>query len=244
MKNSFNQIEHKSLELLRFYLNKDIQNIDRKITSNNDGILGYFIASLVDILIVVVFDDVVKGFLKANFVGNTAAQALIRCALIAALIVIFLLVSWLVKTIRAALRQRDIIEGRSLYEEDDNSQRLIDRFDNVACDGLIACEDFRQRYVEETNQNIRKFYLFEIVHYLKKADDIFSLIYHNREQCIAMSEKDNADQLIASYRANNFIDFSKEILDFLEAETKSISDASLQMDMANLSNDVNGWERI
>lgn len=247
MKNSFDQIGHKNLELLRFYLNKDIQSIDRKLTSNNDGILGYFIASLVDILIVVLFDDGIKEFLKGQFSDNIKAQIFIRCGIIAALILIFLLVTWIVKTIRAGLRQRNIIEGRNLYEgneADDVDQRLIDRFDNVACDGLLVCQDYRQRYSDETDPNIKNFYLFEIIHYLKKADDIFSVIYHNKETCIALKKQDHSDQLIASYRVNNFIDFSNEILDFLETETKEFHDDSVLTDMVNLRASIKEWEKL
>lgn len=232
---------------MRFYLNKDIRNIDRKITSNYDGLLGYFIASLVDVLIVFLFDDLIKDLLKKTLAGNIKAQVLIRTGLIASLIVAFITVSWLVKAIREGRRQKKLIEGKSLYEgdeKDDITQRLIDRFDNVACDGLLACADYRKRYLKEKNQNIRNFYLFEIVHYLKKAEDIFSVIYHNKSEYIALESKDNSDRLIASYRANNFMDFSVEILEFLEKETKELSDVSLQKDMANLTDAVRGWEKI
>ena len=54
---NFDQPCHKDLELLRFYITKDIMRIEKKIQNNNNDVLGYFVASLVDILIVLLFND-------------------------------------------------------------------------------------------------------------------------------------------------------------------------------------------
>lgn len=57
MAKDFEQIGHKNLELLRFYVSKDINKLDKKIQSNEGQMKGYILASLVDILIVFVFDE-------------------------------------------------------------------------------------------------------------------------------------------------------------------------------------------
>ena len=66
MAKDFEQLGHKNIELLRFYLSKDIKRIDKKIDSNESNLISYFIASLVDIFVVVLFDDLVKDFIKCK----------------------------------------------------------------------------------------------------------------------------------------------------------------------------------
>ena len=48
---------HKNLELFRYYLNRDLQRIDNSIQDNHGELKGYFVASLVDILIVFLFSE-------------------------------------------------------------------------------------------------------------------------------------------------------------------------------------------
>ena len=57
MRNDFNSDSYKSLELFRYYLNRDLQKIDSSIKEGHDDLFGYFIASLIDIAIVTLFND-------------------------------------------------------------------------------------------------------------------------------------------------------------------------------------------
>ena len=57
MAKDFEQNGHKNLELLRFYVSKDISRIEKKIQKNESDLLGYFVGSLVDLFIVVLFDQ-------------------------------------------------------------------------------------------------------------------------------------------------------------------------------------------
>ena len=51
------KLEHKNLELLRFYISRDISRLDKKIQQSESNMLGYFLGSLVDALIVILFGD-------------------------------------------------------------------------------------------------------------------------------------------------------------------------------------------
>lgn len=53
MAKDFEQNGHKNIELLRFYVSKDINRIEKKIQKNESDLLGYFVGSLVDLFIVV-----------------------------------------------------------------------------------------------------------------------------------------------------------------------------------------------
>lgn len=86
----FNNFGHKNAELLRHYIVKEIREIDKKLTDNSNHVAGYFYASFVDILIVMIFND----FLKK-------ASICFRIILAIILILVFVGVSVLVSYIKA-----------------------------------------------------------------------------------------------------------------------------------------------
>lgn len=99
MAKDFEQIGHKNIELLRFYLGKDISKIDKKIQDGESNLLGYFIASLVDILIVLFFDQGLQELLTSKIDSDLLIVG-IKILCIVGLLFVFLLVVWAVKFIR------------------------------------------------------------------------------------------------------------------------------------------------
>ena len=57
MSGDFDPNGHKNLELFRYYLNRDLRKIDNSIQDNRGELKGYFVASLVDILVVFLFSE-------------------------------------------------------------------------------------------------------------------------------------------------------------------------------------------
>lgn len=202
MARDFDNIGHKNIELLRFYINKDLNKIDKKLATSNDNFLGYFFASLVDILIVFVFSD---------YLSCIPVQC--RIALIIGLIVLFLIISKIIITITNRLSQSKKERGEDKYLPE-KIQEVIDDFDNIACDGLLICENYRQRYEETAKVYLQDFYLYEIIHHLDKALIICDKVC--AEQSLYASSEH--DDLIDIYRIKNFLLFSSEIYDFLTAK--------------------------
>lgn len=162
----FNNFGHKNAELLRHYIVKEIREIDKKLTDNSNHVAGYFYASFVDILIVMIFND----FLKK-------ASICFRIILAIILILVFVGVSVLVSYIKAKRHVNLLIEGRQKYDKD-NIEKYIDEFDNVACDGLLICQNYMKKYMKnEECPEIKEFYFYEIVHHLKKSINIFEQVY-------------------------------------------------------------------
>ena len=139
MSRDFEQIGHKNLELLRFYVSKDIRKIDAKIQNNESDLLGYFLGSLVDVLVVLLFDDFFATFLEA-YVTDINWLVMIKIVLIIALVGLFLLVSWSSKKFREHRIKRMQISGKRAYIVSAERQEMIDDFDNIACDGLLICQ--------------------------------------------------------------------------------------------------------
>lgn len=121
--------------------------------------------------------------------------------------------------------------------EIENIKNHIDEFDNIACDGLLICKYYITKYKEEnTEDKMQEFYLYEIVHHLKKSINIFKIIYDNKKLYIR-SETNDEDYKIDSYRIKNFVKIAKEIYLFLENELKKhteYKDDILRNDMNNI----------
>lgn len=240
MAKDFEQIGHKNLELLRFYVSKDIGKIDAKIQNNESNLLGYFLGSLVDVLIVLLFDDFFVTFLE-TYVPSVKWQVIVKIALILGFVGLFIFVSWISKKIRESRIKKQQVSGKRAYDVSDEQQEMIDNFDNIACDGLLICQNYILRYKQVDEKYIKDFYLYEIIHHLNKAASICNIIYNNQKLYVSAQ---NA-QLLDSYRVNNFIIFSQNIVKFLSDEIPENSgNKELDDDMTNLKALVGGWEMI
>lgn len=118
---------------------------------------------------------------------------------------------------------------------------MIDDFDNIACDGLLICQNYVVRYKQAEEQYIKDFYLYEIIHHLNKAASIGNVIYNNQKLYVSAMNT----QLLDSYRINNFISFSQNIVRFLSDEIPEKSgNRELDNDMINLKELIGGWKMI
>ena len=79
---------HKNLELFRYYLNRDLQRIDNSIQDNHGELKGYFVASLVDILIVFLFSEDLR-----------TREIQVKIFIIAALIALFMILASIINKI-------------------------------------------------------------------------------------------------------------------------------------------------
>lgn len=119
---------HKNLELFRYYLNRDLQRIDNSIQDNHGELKGYFVASLVDILIVFLFSEDLR-----------TREIQVKIFIIAALIALFMILASIINKIAKWYYVRQIESGRKEYVVDEAKQEKIDKFDNIACDAIGAC---------------------------------------------------------------------------------------------------------
>lgn len=240
MAKDFEQIGHKNLELLRFYVTKDIKKIDEKLEENESDLLGYFLGSLVDVLIVLLFDD---GFASiiSSYTSCIFLQFFLKVLIIFLLIALFVFVSWITKKIKKGKLKKLRVSGKSAYVIKSEQQDMIDDFDNVACDGLLICRNYMFRFNEVNEMYLKEFYLYEIIHHLCKSFDIFNEIYEHQSLYICNSN----NQLLDTYRVNNFIIFARNIVDFLEAQCQnSFFNVDLEKEMTNLKTMVYEWQSI
>lgn len=230
MSSDFDPNSHKNLELFRYYLNRDLQKIDSSIQDNHGELLGYFIASLVDVLIVSLFSD-----------DLARTESLLKIVCIAGLIVLFFIISFVVNKIARFRRVRRKESGREEYVVDEARQEMIDGFDNIACDGLLICESYMGKYSLADKPYVRDFYFFEIIHHLTKSTDLFGEIYSHRNLYVSSKKA----ELIDTYRVNNYIDFARKIIEFLNKEIDEYSaDTEVKKDIENLNIEIAKWHHV
>lgn len=237
MNGDFDPNGHKNLELFRYYLNRDLQKIDSSIQDNRGELKGYFIASLVDILVVFLFSENWIDFSK-KWIDE---EILIKLITIVVLIVLFIGVSWISNKILQYWHLKRKESGREEYIVDEAKQRMIDGFDNIACDGLLICESYMERYGLTEKPYVKEFYFYEIIHHLTKSTDLFEEIYGHIDLYVSSKEI----ELIDTYRVNNYMDFAKKINDFLRSEMKEFTkDNEVKRDIDNLDAVVAKWKHI
>lgn len=230
MNGDFDPNSHKNLELLRYYLNRDLTRIDQNIQNSSNELLGYFIASLVDMSVVVLFSDLLSG-----------KGVCFKLLAVFTLIVLFVIVSKVSNKVANWISTRRKESGREEYLMDAAKQAIIDGFDNIACDALLICEEYMQRYVAAEKEHIKNFYLYEIIHHLTKSVDLFNEIDSHHDWYISSQDS----ELIDSYRVNNYIDYAKAINQFLcDKIQKPISDPELKKDLDNLNASISKWTYI
>lgn len=228
MSKDFEQIGHKNIELLRFYISKDISKINKKIKDNDNQLTSSLIASLIDILIVIIFSDDFKN-----------SSRLSKIVWIVFLVVFFLIATKVISKIRNAIVNRRKETGKDKYKLEVILER-IDEFDNIACDGLLICQNYKSKFSAVSETYLKSFYFFEIIHHLKKIVSIFECIRENPELYI----DDNDERKLDTYRVNNFIIFAKEINKFVQSQKISLSDdKNLADDISNINAQINKWVR-
>ncbi len=242
-------LEHKNLELLRYYLGKDIKKLDQKIQVSDSNMVGYFLASLIDILIVILFGDSFNTLINYIYsklfrTSESVCELFIfasKLICITLLIVIFFAVIKITKVIKEKHDKKLRESGKAQFTIDDDKQELIDQFDNIACDGLLICDSYIQKHKEADQKWVRDFYLYEIIHHLSKAAMIFDKIYQNRGAYVSSK---NAE-LLDTYRVNNFIEFFNAIVAFIQMSVPSASgNNDLDKDIVNLAEYTKKWKSM
>lgn len=220
---------HKNFELFRYYISRDIDKLDRKIEGRNNELFSYILASLVDVVVVMLFQ---------NDIAEKSILIKIVCVifLIAMFVGVYKASGYLQKSIKTKRKE----SGLNSLTNEEEKQRIIDEFDNIACDGLLICENYLKKYKETDEDYLKKFYLYEVVHHLNKAVDVFEKVYTRKKQFI----QKNTLELIDVYRANNFIDFSKAVLTTVNEKAKEMKDKELEQKLKNLDSLINNWKYI
>lgn len=230
---------HKNLELLRFYISSDIRQLESKLDSQASMRFGYIIASLVELLLAFLFGDVLDLYLDQ--IQNGMLRIISRICIFVVAIAAFFTIAFIGNHIRICVEKNRRTSGKALYVIKEEQQKVIDNFDNIACDGLLICQNYMEEYEKTNKPYLKDFYMYEIIHHMNKALIIGNDVMINQKLFISSTNP----ELLDSYRVNNFIIFSKHIIEFIEKECQIPSgNEDLDNSVKNLSALVREWSMI
>lgn len=225
MSDGFDPNNHKNLELFRYYLNNYLEDVKNELRNKESNYFGYFVASIVDVIIVTLFNDVLKRLCIP-----------IRALIAIGLVLFFGVVCFVSNKMKSNLINSEREKGRGIVSNPDDIQKQIDKFDNIACDGLLICDNYMNQFYiykkDNTKAHLMEFCYYEILHHFKKSYDIFKEITradlsHSKGPNISYQYISSTDyNLININRINNYIDFAKVIYRFLKDERKVIPPSS------------------
>jgi hypothetical protein len=198
--------ERKSLEQLYFYVSDYLDDQKKLSAKSLSHISGCIIASMIDLMILFVFNDYING-----------RPLVCKIAFLLISIVLFFIIMEMYIFFAMRRKGNKLMDGRA-YMERSSILHQVYAFDNIACDGLQICqyyiellsslqknkqnEDaYTDKHQLETLSCLGEFYLYEVVHQLKIMISIYCVIDTNPNLYISLSDTD----LIDSYRVNNFI---------------------------------------
>lgn len=217
---------------------------------NSSVLFGYFIGMLIDFSLIFLFSDQFENKIRI-FEGNIFLYFTIRLVCIICLLCIFILTVFVVKKIKNKFYLKNSVLGIHEYRSRSERQRKIDEFDNIACDGLLICECYMNRFNKETKPHIKEFYYYEILHHSNKASLILEQITYNKNLYIfedGPTKKNSCfqDEYIELFRVKNFLIFLRNIYDFLIGGVNLYKDKNekLEIYIVNLGDRISKSERF
>lgn len=200
---------NKYIELLRFYVTDKIGQINRSVQDSLSNEIEEILSSILSAIF--------SLFISTEFIEATGIWGILFK--IVTVILSYFLLKFVIKNFRRykkSNKEQKAADESSITK--DEAKSLVDKFDHIACDGILLSRDYFQKYVdiEDDKMNEKLFYLFESFYYYKKALQIASLVTKYPKCCFS-----NVDNLngIAMYR---FINVFNSLCELKTKLTKSI----------------------
>lgn len=211
----------KYIELLRFYLTEKISEINDTIKNSFDDEVNNIISSILSAIFAV-------------FVSSEAIKADGFLATIAKIILV--VVVWYVAKFVVWERYRKRKKADQETKASDKKElspskvkSLVDKFDHIACDGVLLSWDFLDKASDEwyCRSSEKEFYLIEAFYYYKKALLITEEVVYYAGSCVNNAKVCTG---VARYRLENIyhslVSISKEISELQKQNVCSMEFAS------------------
>lgn len=143
--------------------------------------------------------------------------------------ILYFLLYFFIKSISLKVREHRL-NKISYYD----IQKLIEKFDNSACDSLIVVENYINIIdKEKPRESIKNYTIYEIIHYLKKALSITKAVLGEMDKCVTHN---NDSTKISYFRIVNIIEIMGEQTNYLLS--LSIADEEVVRAIDGLKNDL------
>lgn len=184
----------KYLELLRFYLTEKISEINDTLKNNIDDEVNNIISSILSAIFAVFITS-------ETITENGVIATIVKVISVIAIWYTVKYIIWDKYRIRKKIdKETKVSDDKVLTSTKIKS--LVDKFDHIACDGVLLSWDFLDKYANKSpvRETEKEFYLIEAFYYFKKALLITSEVVYYAECCV---NNDNVCTGVAIYRLQN-----------------------------------------
>lgn len=90
-------------------------------------------------------------------------------------------------------------------------------FDNIACDSIIVAKEFQEEFIA-SKDNLKKFYYFEVLHYIEVASEKTKKLVENKS-CIRSADNEFGVDI---FRIKNAVELMEESMAFLNDNFENV----------------------
>lgn len=90
-------------------------------------------------------------------------------------------------------------------------------FDNIACDSIIVAKEFQEEFIV-SKDNLKKFYYFEVLHYIEAASEKTKRLVENKS-CIRSADNEFGVDI---FRIKNAVKLMEESIEFLNDNFENV----------------------
>lgn len=241
----------KNFERIRYRISNDINKLGIQNKDSND--------SMEKELSSTVFASVFSAFLT-EVALNDKMETINWCDILSCLlifVIIYIVAFWVYKLITRKIK---FFLGKRKHHKIDNSMenmiQIQKDFDNIACDSILVARDYRSAFenlkkleeegTAEKDNNLKAFYLFEVMHYMETACKKTKALVKHKDKCIrTLDEGEGAD----IFRVKNIINIMHEIDEFLnnnlrELEGYADQQKAIDYQLGEIGNLIGDIEKI
>lgn len=202
----------KNFERLRYRISNDMERLLGDKESKSDDIKkelsNTIFATVFSAFITeIAFSDNVTEFGIKNIVLN-----------ITIFVIVYVVSYWgynkSVEKISQYILQRRIHETAPTMRDSIEIQK---DFDNIACDSIIVAKEFQEEFIASEN-NLKKFYYFEVLHYIETASEKTQKLVENRN-CIRSADNEFGVDI---FRIRNAVKLMEESVEFLKENFENV----------------------
>ena len=253
----------KVIELLRYNVNTNVERVSDRIiqvlqnSSNStfsavlatgfsliSGDLGgsvYYALRSTDFA-----KNIVKGFSDENW-RHVLGIVVKSFVVFLVFLIIFAISYSIVKYSRVLLI--NMRAGLKTHKDNDcDIKHYIDDFDHTACDALLFADDFltKSKNIDVSNDgdiDMKRFYLYEAIYYLRKAQSITKDIFTKQDRCVGSAQEDKVEK----HRLSNAVELMKRLSTDISKESRKLDISgeklgSLNDSLSNVENNMTTLE--
>jgi hypothetical protein len=202
-------LSFKNIELSRYSVSSNLSKIEKKIIKQNSSNVSLLAGSIFSGSFSVLATYISIKYTDTFTWKLVLLSTIIFSASFIASFYVYKFARFLLKYLYNKLKKEHLSSTPFEIKE------IIDDFDHIACDNILAAYEFQKSFIGETNPNVANYYYHEMIYYLKVAIDKTTKVLKNSKSCInTLSTVSKIDL----FRIENILDMMDELYKYISKD--------------------------